>query len=880
MPIVSSLRAVVLEAREELQSQRAKLRTQHNDGSPGLQVSTRLTEVVDAIVVRLFDAALAEAQLGNKVADVALIAHGGYGRRDLAPYSDLDLMLTALPSAEKDIAPLARRISQDIVDAGLQLGFSLRTPQQACQAAWQDATVFTSLVESRLLVGSTNVFTKLMGQLRTGARRRQKQLINSVAEARMVERAKWGDTGYLLRPNVKRGRGGLRDIQLVRWIGFACYGESDPDQLMRLGVLSEEDVRNLRRALTFLLRLRNEMHFDSKKSNDVLDRPLQMQIAQRWRYPGETGMLPVEQFMREYFNVTSEVRYASANFLDSVRTRSMLGSAAERLIARNVGSGFRIGPWHLWAPADRLPKLAGDLDAVLELLQIAQRYNKRIDHNTWDAIRRTMRARPPESMRKETTERFMELLKCSGEIANVLRRLHELRVLEQFVPAMAHARCLLQFNEYHKYTVDAHSIRAVQAAADLKDDKGIAGQIYRTLDKPEILHLTLLIHDLGKGFEEDHSELGRVIARETGKRLHLAEEDTMLMETLVHKHLRMADVAHRHDLNSRQIIESFAREVGNVKTLQWLLVHTIADLTAVGPDVLTDWKRALLEELYLKTLSYLQHGILPGDTDPKIDNMRNAVTQLMPADAPDLVRRCLAELPESLLRGRQPQELANDLLRLVPIAAGERKAVAWGQYDRESDAVNYTLVNRQVGKPIGTFARATGSLSSIGLEILRAEIYTLADSIAWDCFTVRDIDTRGEPHPARLAEISQSLAAAVEASEAPQPRFRKRWKPQSDQNESVAVLPTRVEFDNETAPAFTVLSVFAYDRPGLLYDIASTIAAAEVVLHFAKIATHFDQAADIFYVTELDGSKLQTIDRQAQVRSELLAAITSAHNTR
>ncbi len=873
MPIASSLRSVVLEARQELQDQRAKLRAQHNDGSPGVQVSARFTELVDSIVVRLFDAALSEVNLGEKVRDIALIAHGGYGRRDLAPYSDLDLMLTPLPTVERDIAPLARRLSQDIVDAGLSLGFSVRTPRQACQQSWQDATVFTSLVESRLLVGSSGVFTKLMGQLRAGAQRRQKRLTRDVAEARMVERAKWGDTGYLLRPNVKRGRGALRDIQLVRWIGFACYGESDPDQLMRLGALSAEDLRHLKRALTFLLRLRNEMHFDGGKANDILDRPMQMTIAQRWRYPGETGMLPVEQFMREYFNITSEVRYASANFLDSVQTRSLLGSAAERIVARRVGSGFRLGPWHIWVPTDRLPQVAKDLDAVLELLLLAQRYRKRIDHTTWDAIRRNMRGRPADTIGIETSKRFMALLGSAPQIGNALRRLHELRVLDHFIPAISHARCLLQFNEYHKYTVDAHSIRAVQAAADLVQEKSIAGQIFRALDNRPLILLTLLLHDLGKGFEEDHSELGRVIARETGQRLHLESDEINLMEFLIHKHLRMADVAHRHDLNSRQIIESFGREVKTIRNLQYLLVHTIADLTAVGPDVLTDWKRALIEELYMKTLSFLQHGTLPGDTDPRLDALRAATFQALPTATPELVRRCLTEFPASFFNSQTPASLAADLCRIIPLAQGETSTVAWGSYDRESDAVAYTLVNRQIGKPIGTFARATGVLSSQGLEILRAEIHTIADSIAWDCFTVRDPDNRGEPHPQRLNEISESIVKSFASTEPFQPKFRKRWKAQADMNAAVAVLPTRVEFDNDTAPAYTVLSVFAYDRTGLLYDIARTLASAEIVLHFAKIATHFDQAADIFYITELDGSKVADAERQSQLRSSLLDAI-------
>jgi [protein-PII] uridylyltransferase len=467
----------------------------------------------------------------------------------------------------------------------------------------------------------------------------------------------------------------------------------------------------------------------------------------------------------------------------------------------------------------------------------------------------------------------MELMADPEGLAQVLKQLHDLRVLEYFVPPLTHARSLLQFNEYHKYTVDAHSIVAVQAVTDLRHDTGVMGDVYRAIDNPGLLHLTLLLHDLGKGFEEDHSELGRRLAAEVGERLHLPTDDIQLMQHLIHKHLRLADVAHQHDLNSRQIIEDFAREVGSVRALRYLVVHTIADLTAVGPGVLSDWKRGLIAVLFQRTLDYLQSGKLPGDEDGTLTVLRGEITKLLPTETPKLIRECLADLPAPLLRDRSAEAVAEELKRIFPIAEEKPRTVAWGEFDATANAVNYTIVNRQVGKPIGTFARATGALASQGLEILRAEINTIAGSVAWDCFTATDSTHAGIPGPARIAENCQAVIDAFDSEKSIQPKFRKFWKALADRNSAVAVLPTRVEFDNQTSPVYSVISVFAYDRPGLLYDIARVLAEFEVVIHFAKIATHFDQARDMFYVSELDGSKLTDASRQQQIRAAMFDAI-------
>lgn len=873
MPVSGSLHPVVLASREKLREGRKRLAAQHQAGSPGLQLTHLQTDLVDGIILELYDAAIADLKLSSVASQVALVAHGGYGRRDLAPFSDCDLMLTPSRRIEKNIQPLAARLSRDIVDAGLQLGFSVRRPDQACGLAWKDPVVFTSLCESRLLAGSIHVFGRFFHSLRLGAMRRRRRMIDEVYQSRREERGKWGDTVFLLRPNVKRSRGGLRDIQLIRWLGFIRYGDSDLDKLLHLGALSEDDYGRLRKALAFLLRLRNELHFDSGKSQDVLDRPAQMRIADRWGYQASAACLPVEAFMQDYFEHTREIRYAAAHFVDTVRHRPIAIRSLDVLLSRRVSQDFRVGPYHIWVREASLAKVASDVQLVLHLMELANRHERRISHRTWQAIRDAMRGREVGHLDQATKDHFLALLRSPGRLADLLRRLHELRVLEQIIPAMRHARCLLQFNEYHKYTVDAHSIRAVEAATMLADVDSQIGDMYRSLDRCWLLHLSLLIHDLGKGFERDHSEIGRELAEQTANFLGLTEKDSTDLQALVFHHLLMIHTALRHDLTDQQIIAKFCESIDSVELLDMLLIHSICDLTAVGPDVLTDWKEKLLYELHHRAKQYIIEGGSVDRTDQRIHRLREATRAVLNRkNALPTAYNILDQMPPNMLDGIVPEKMADELLRVCDISADD-PVRCWGQFLEDQDATQYTVIFQQGDRPIGLFMLATGALMSQGLEVLRSQIQTLDSGLAWDEFVVSDPDYEGQPPQSRIDHICGVIRSSLLVPPTKPPRFRSVWNAQAESAAAaLRILPCRTTFDNETSDRFTVVSIFAYDRPGLLYALARVIAEAELVLHFAKIATHLDQAVDVFYVSELNGEKIVSQERQQELNKRFVAA--------
>lgn len=868
-----NLRPAVLVARDKLRQGREKLRALHASGAPGIQVSSYLTDLIDAVCLELYQTALADLGDRGRESRLALVAHGGYGRRDLAPFSDVDLMLLLEPGSESQVRPVARRLSQDICDANLALGFSLRTPRDACSLALSDATVFTSLAESRLLAGHAPLFTRLLDRLQRGAARHSYRLMKAIERARQEERQSYGETNFLLMPNVKRSLGGLRDIQLVRWLGFARYGNADFDALESLDALRPEDRRRLRRALEFLLRLRNELHFHANRAQDVLDRQEQVRLAPLYGYTGDEGLLPVEQFMRDYFHQTSEVHSVMTHFAGTATARVGVRTVFDLLMSHNVEGDFRVGPIAISATHRGQAKLRRDLVHVLRLMDLANLYDKAIEPRTWRLIRDTAQEWAPLALTREVVDRFLSLLSQPGRLGDLLRRLHQLRVLEQILPGMSHARCLLQFNEFHKYTVDEHSIRAVEEAARFFDDPRTVGEAYRQLRNKRLLHLALLIHDLGKGNPEDHSEVGARLAEETARRLGLSDREAGILRFLVRRHLVMSELTQFRDVHDPDVVVGLAVQVGSPEVLQMLYIMTCADWAAVGPGVLTDWKLDLLTQLYLNARRQLTGETVAGASGAAPDARREELRRLAREKglADDWWSRQLDALPPACLFAGSPREIVGELLRLRQLP--RQDAAAWARYLPERHAVEYAVGTYDEIAP-GIFHRLTGVLTSQRLEILSAEIQTLADGLVLDRFYVLDRDFAGRPPESRLDEVCGRLTAALRQPTEQPPKFPNLWKSGARSGERPPHRPRpQVRVDNATSDRFTILDVFALDRMGLLYTIARRLYELGLSVHKAKIGSHLDQVVDVFYVTDDAGQKIGDEQRLTEIRDSLLERI-------
>ncbi|MBN1854767.1 MAG: [protein-PII] uridylyltransferase, partial [Pirellulales bacterium] len=776
----------------------------------------------------------------------------------------VDLMILHHPKVTSRVVSLVERLLRDVFDTGLRFGHSVRTVDQACRLACSEPMICTSLVDSRLLGGSKSLFASYIRRFRRQTHRRARWLIAGIMEDRWAEKRRYGETVFLLEPNVKRSPGTLRDIQLIRWIGFVRFGTHDPGELHAHGAIGEEDLQAIQRAGEFLLRLRNELHFHAQQAADVLDRASQLRIAELRGYVTQAGLLPVEQFMRDYFCHTNAVSHVAGRFVAKIQSRDRLARLATAMFGHREEDGIHVGPAGILATRQGLRKLRGDLTAIMRLVDLANLHDKPIAAPTWEAIRQEAMQLPKVPPAPDACQHFLSLLGCPARLGTLLRDLRDAGILEKFIPEFRRARGLLQFNQYHKYTVDEHCLRAVEFATNLWSDKGPLGRVYRLLSKKHLLHLALLIHDLGKGYLEDHREIGLKIAAETAQRLDLSSHEAEALKFLVHNHMAMNHLAFRRDTADEQLALQFAVKVGSPELLKMLYVLTAADLGAVGPGVWDGWKNEVVTDLYHRTMHHLA-GESPETTiDELLDWQRDAVRAILGAESkrPWFVKN-LEALPAAYLNATPPQQAASDLHLLHSLDAGGVSLASL--YQPETATIQFTIATTE-RIAAGIFYRLTGALSSHGLIIRTAQIYTLPTGLVLDRFCVHDPDYASEPPPHRLERIQRSLIQALQDPTGQPPPFRHTW--QADRHRTMRI-PTRVNIDNNTSTHFTIIDIFTHDRTGLLYAITCRLFELGLSVGRAKIGTFLDQVVDVFYVTDQQDRKIENEERLAEIRRRL-----------
>jgi [protein-PII] uridylyltransferase len=873
MPAGDRLRPIVREVRQELADGRQQLRAQHERGLEGPRVCARYTSLVDAAIGRLYHAYLGElpeADAEQLRGRVALVAHGGYGRRQQAPFSDVDLMLLYDGKRDTQIAHLAARLTQDICDVYQNLGHSVRTPAEAAQQGRSDAQIGTSLLESRLLLGSSAIYDQYSQLMKAMIEKRAPALARAFIAERRAERLDYGETVYLLEPNVKRSRGGLRDVHLLRWLWYLKAGVADPDRLHDLGMMSKFDHRRLMSAQSFLLRVRNEMHFHANESWDALSRAEQLRLAEVFKYQGRQGMRPVEQLMRDYFHHTAHIWRMAHRLSELMQPASRMSRVLKPVLGRRTQDDYQIGRHEISATPRATARLAQHREEVLRLVDLARREGRRISQDTWHFVYRTAPQYSNEP-KPALVERFLALLANPLRLGEALRRLHELGVLEKIIPEFSHARSLLQFNQYHKYTVDEHCIRAVEEATRFAERPDLPGDLYRSLQHKETLHLALLLHDLGKGFEEDHSEVGRRIAQHTAQRFALPHEQAAALEFLVHRHLRMSHVGLKYDTSQPQLVARFVDEVGTQARLDLLFLVTCADLAAVGPGVLNSWKVEVLSELYWRASRRMAEGAGAAIDDER-ELRRRAVWQLLlPGEQSDpWFERQLAALPDSFLSKRPAAAVAETLRRLHTLEP--RCGVVWHNYLPETDTIEFIAgIEQGAGRAI--FSSMAGALTGKNMQILAAETNVLADGLLLLRYVASEPESPGEPPASRLETICQALMASIDSTETP--KFPKiLGREQREAGAALSDLPNEVRINNDLSDDSSIVEVFTIDRRGLLYRLARALHDAGLVIRFAKIGTYLDQVVDVFYVTERDGRKPVAEERLSEIRTLLKAVIS------
>ena len=894
------LRKSVEDATSLLKEVAEDIRVQHAAGADGLSLCRLRTEAVDQSVRKIWDAILEELPESDRLEvgkRVTVVAHGGYARGEMTPGSDVDLMLlhdkNAMPEgptrspttgspetvgSNEAFAGVASQLLRDLFDAGLEVGQSVRTVAEATQLAAEDATIFSSLLELRVLSGDAARCHKLVTRLRAMAQRSRRKMARMLVAARRAEAKKYGETVYLLQPNVKRSVGGIRDIQLARWLSFL-----ESDRLLPLGPsplpagesvisvdgrrvikrtrgLSDADVDVLGQCLVFLRDLRVELHIQAGRGSDELTREEQVRIADKRGFYADAGMLGVEHFMQVYFGYTREVAQVTRGLIQQAEGGRRLRSWMTGLFGNRVDGCFVVGQMAVAIVPNSLDAVASDMERIVRLVELSMLYEVPIEPTNWTALRQAVaRFSPPVT--EEARQRFISLFSVVAPLGPALRRLHELRLLEQLLPAFAHARGLLQFNNFHKYTVDEHCLLAVEKASELDTETGWLGDVWRHVGRRRrILLLALLIHDLGKGYEGDHSEVGAQIARDVAPLFGLDEDESEVLEFLVLRHLLMAELAFRRNVDDDSLVLTFAREVGSPEILRLLTVLTMADIAAVGPGVWNQWKAELLSDLYNRTLQILD----PDANDRGVDLKRMEISSLLSdVDDSDPLVRLVAGLPRGFLRSYEPKRVVEELTELTSLPrGGQFIAVQW-QTDTSTISVTVGLRDSSIS---GVFHRIAAGLASQRLEILSADIHTLDDEYLIDHFCVIDRDFVGPAPEGRLSEISKAVESCLENEV---PSIRRRWNPLASEIQAAQVLPARVQVDNDSSVDGTIIEVFAEDSDGLLLALSRTLYEHQFSVRSAKISTYLDQIVDAFHVVDFDGAKVEDSERLATIRRAL-----------
>ncbi|MER3424569.1 MAG: [protein-PII] uridylyltransferase, partial [Nitrospiraceae bacterium] len=524
---------------------------------------------------------------------------------------------------------------------------------------------------------------------------------------------------------------------------------------------------------------------------------------------------------------------------------------------------------YLTVPANLHNRVLKNPELLLRLFDLAGSYRLKIETGFLDEIHRHVDTLPDHAFRTPEVSRiFLRILSGPGSVAEALEAMHRAHLLEKIIPVFATVRGLMQFNQYHKYTVDEHSLLAVAKAEALSRDQGILGEVYREIRRKDILHLAILLHDLGKGREEDHSEVGKAIAEETAARLGFDEQETRTLIFLVHRHLLMAHTAFRRDPYDENVLLPFARAVGTPEVLRKLLVLTAADIAAVGPGVLTKWKESLLIELYMRTMPAVSGERDTADGVERLGQLASEITRepaLAKAGTDESwVRSQLRQLPLRYAFGTTPGRIAVHLAAIKRLLAGE--VLVEESFNETLGTCEYAVVTTDDLTP-GIFSKIAGVMAAKGLQILDAQIMTRQDGIVLDIFQVTDGDYTGAPPAERRADIAQTIIRALKGEEAIEHLIARSRRLSIRRRLPANRQPTEVQVDNETSDRFTIIDVFADDRQGLLYVMTHAIFKLGLSVHAARISTRLDQVADVFYMTDHNGKKIEDPDRLETIRT-------------
>jgi [protein-PII] uridylyltransferase len=859
-------------ARSYLEYHRDLNHKMHIAGASGREVVDSITAMADRLIFNLYQCAAADFPTHGKACS-AVIALGGYGRAELNPLSDIDVMFYC-SDQNKDLAEkIAERILYLLWDLNLDVGYSVRTASDCLSLAQQDITIRTAMMDARFLAGDEELFDEFERQVTKNLLNRNSQaFLKAKYEEHETRLTKYGSSVYMLEPNIKEGEGGLRDLHTAIWMARVKFKANGVRDLLKKGVINNKEMLEIEAAYDYLFRIRNELHFQSNRKTDQIQYENQETIAAFLGYRDSKKALSVEQFMQDYYAQATLTEHLTSTLIakaykDKDTSTGLLGYLGRRSLGDNFFS------YRNELKTARKNLFVDRPEAMMQAFLLAKQKNLSLSPDVKGQIRDNLQLVNDAFRRnRDISAMFLEILRGPTGVAQSLHDMHHLGFLNKYIPEFKRISCKVQHDAYHVYTVDIHSIFAIAEIEKLwsgayREKKPLLTRVAADIGKPELIVLAVLFHDIGKGEGKDHSNKGADMMPKIARRLNLTKESSKRLEFLVRHHLDMAHISQRRDLNDMRLIQDFANTMEMVETLKMLYMLTFADLKAVGPDVWSEWKGHLLQELYEKTYETLERGnFMSGLRSERVRNRKRKVLAALKDDFEEKrVKSCLRSMSLRYLLTHRSWEIQDHVV--LELSRGRETVAMQVTHDLDSEYTSVTISTLDVP---GLFSMITGVMAGNGINILGAQIYTRSNGLALDILHVNKPVGGVIDDPAKWEKVQVDLTAVLEGRVKVTSLVKKRQKGSSLLGQKVPRFPNKVEFDCDVSREHTVIDIFAHDKVGLLYRITRTLAELGLYIHVAKISTKVDQAADTFYVKDIFGQTISDEAKREDIRSALL----------
>jgi [protein-PII] uridylyltransferase len=836
----------------------------------GLEVASAQAYLIDRLVVILFD--LAVTRLHPADEPITLLAVGGYGRGEMAAHSDIDIGFLTRTAPSPATAQVIETMLYALWDLGLKVGHSSRSLDEMIRQAKADVTVRTALLEARFVAGDGTLYDDAARRFKSEIQRgTERQFIADKLAERDARHRRMGDTRYVVEPNVKEGKGSLRDLHALFWIGKYIFDVQRARQLVDVGLFTPQEYRGFHRADDFLWAVRCHLHVITGRAEDRLTFDVQREVAARMRFHDRGDKPAVERFMQFYFLQARSVGTLTGVFLAHLDERfasrgRRFGLPHLRRSPKRL-NGFVLDRGRLALPDDGF--FRDDPVRLIEIFALADAHRLEIHPLAMRAASRDAKLIDEHRQDPRANALFLEVLTSPGDPELVLRWMNEAGVMGRFIPDFGRVVAMMQFDMYHHFTVDEHTIQAIGLlarieAGTLAEDHPLASAIFDQIVSRRVLRVAVLLHDIAKGRGGDHSILGAEVALRLCPRFGLTPAETETVSWLVRYHLLMSDTAFKRDLSDFKTILDFAGLVASPERLRLLLVLTIVDIRAVGPGTWNSWKRQLLATLFESAEEVLRLGHKQRGRAERIAARQERLAATLGWDEARFaafVRR----LPEPYWIA-EPDDVLEHNARLMA-AAGDAPLSIDAQVYPERGA---TLVTIYAADHPGLFYRIAGAIHVAGGNIIDARIHTTRDGMAIDNFLVQDPFGRPFDDSAQLAR----LRIAIEDALANRGKLNDRLvaKPAARTRADAFTIQPNALINNEASNRFTVIEVNARDRPALLNQLAQALFQSKVTIHSAHVATYGERAVDTFYVTDLTGDRLTAPARIKALEKRLLAA--------